>query len=31
MKIDRITIKVSEVASGFSDNDEQGVTAYGGK
>jgi hypothetical protein len=31
MKIDRITIKVSDVANGFSDNDEQGVIAYGGK
>ena len=31
MKIDRITIKISDIANGFSDNDEQGVVAYGGK
>ena len=31
MKIDRITIKVSDVVNGFSDNDEQGIVAYGGK
>ena len=31
MKFDRITIKVSDVVNGFSDNNEQGIVAYGGK
>ena len=31
MKINRMTFKVADIASGFVDNDEQGVVAYGGK
>ena len=31
MKIKRMTFKIADIASGFVDNDEQGVAAYGGK
>ena len=31
MVIERLTFKISDIASGYADNEEQGVIAYGGK